>query len=408
VLAAAIWVRPNAPKTVPKASPQGEERVIQEKTKPVLEPGNPPAALTLLGTVQSEARATLTTRMPARIVSVAVREGDSVRAGQSVVLLDATDFKGQERTAQAGVQSAESLVRKAETGREAQRVAAEADITTAQAGLRLAQSRLRQALLGRDAARADLESERKLVQEGIRKAEAGLSRALETLRGLEELAKFGGVSKIELDGARVQVRIAQSDLETAQAQKQRLEAGKEGIPYKVVLAQQEVNAAQEGVRQAEESVRAAREAKKQREAVAERDIEAARAERDRAKAGVAAARDASAALRLISPMAGIATGVSARIGETAQPGMPLVTVVSLQGLRVEALVAARQLPRLRTGQEAQISVDSLPGKAFRAVLSQIARVAEADGRSFKVQFRFREPTTLLRPGQSARITLPEP
>ena len=52
---------------------------------------------------------------------------------------------------------------------------------------------------------------------------------------------------------------------------------------------------------------------------------------------------------------GVAASVGARRGETAQPGVPLVTVVSLSGLRVEALVPARQLSSLKVGQSAKVA-----------------------------------------------------
>jgi multidrug resistance efflux pump len=195
-------------------------------------------------------------------------------------------------------------------------------------------------------------------------------------------------------------------LTSARTQARRLEAGAtEGTPYRVALAQKDVEAAQEGVRQAQQGVRTAQEAKTQILAVADRDIDAANAALQQAQAGATAAREAGDSMRLTSPMAGIATGVTARVGETAQPGMPLLTVVSLNGLHVEAMVTARQLPGLRLAQRARVTADSAPGRTFEAEVSAIARAAEPDGRSFKVQFRFRAAPTALRPGQSVQITL---
>jgi multidrug resistance efflux pump len=107
-------------------------------------------------------------------------------------------------------------------------------------------------------------------------------------------------------------------------------------------------------------------------------------------------------LRLTSPLDGVVSSLAAKVGEMAQPGMPLLTIVSLTGLRVEALVPARQLTRLRVGQDARVTVDTQPGKAFGVILKEMAQVAESDGRSFRVVFRFVQPSAL-RPGQTARL-----
>ena len=123
-----------------------------------------------------------------------------------------------------------------------------------------------------------------------------------------------------------------------------------------------------------------------------------------ARAGVAAARSAQNAARLTSPLDGVATSVAARVGETAQPGIPLVTVATLADLRVEALVPDRRLPLLHIGQPARIAVDTRPGQSFPVTVREIARVAEPDGRTFRVKFHFTQPVAM-RPGQTARITV---
>lgn len=385
---------------------------VQEIPKPEVTPSSDPPAsvpnsLTLTGTITSAAQATLSTRMPTRIVAVNVQQGDTVRHGQALVLLDPAEARTQSETAQAGVTAAEAQVRKARVGRSAQTVKADSDIATAQSGLRQALVKWQQAQLARDAARDDARADARTAQEGVRKAEAAFKRAQDTLHELEELAKVGGVSRSDLEGARTQVSVAQSDLETARAQAQRAESGpgdKGMLPYRVALAQKDVYAAVAGVRQAREGVRAAEEARRQTLALADQDIFAAEAALAQAKAGLSGAAAAQRATQLVSPLDGIATSVGARAGETAQPGAPLVTVVSLFGLRVEALAVARQLPLLHVGQSASVSVDTQPDRTLPAVVQEVARVAEPDGRSFRVVFHFRE-TVSVRPGQIAHITI---
>jgi len=362
------------------------------------------STLSLIGSVQADALATLSARMPARIVRVGTTEGATVRRGQLLVQLDDAEFRGQERTAQAGVTAAQAQLAKAKAGYAAQRVKADAEVQTAQNGLHLAQQKLQQAALARDAARAEGNADLTAAEEGVHKAEIGLDRAKKTLHDLEELDKVGGVSRNELEGARTQVTLAQSDLDGARAQVKRLKEGPNGVSYRVALAQKDVDQAEEGVRQAQQGIETAEEGRKQTLAVADKDTQAAQAALTQAQAGVSSAHAAVLAMQVVSPLDGIATGLAARAGETAQPGVPLVTVVSLASLRVDALVPSRQLPRLPRGQAVKITVDTQPGTTFAANVSEISPIAEPDGRTFRVKFRFPHPVAL-RPGQTAQITI---
>jgi multidrug resistance efflux pump len=356
----------------------------------------------LLGSVVAPTQATISVRMPAKIREVFAREGETVHIGQAMIDLDETEYAAQEQTARAGEEAVRAQVKKARAGLSAQQVKADADVDTARSGLRQAQNRLQQAKLARQAAADEQKSDLRTALEGVRKAQAGLDRAQETLRGLEELSKVGGVSRTDLEGARIQQRLAQSDLDSAKAQVDRVQAGSDGLPYRVALAQKDVDAAQSGVQQARDGLKTAEEARRQAIKVAEQDVYAAQAALDQAAAGRAGVQSDRLLARLTSPIAGLVTNVGARRGETAQPGASLATVVSLAGLRVEALVPARLLTLFRSGQSASVSVDTAPRRAFNAVVSEIARIAEPDGRTFRVKFRLLGTPPLL-PGQTARI-----
>lgn len=284
----------------------------------------------------------------------------------------------------------------------AQRVKAAADTDTARAGLKQAEGKLKQAELARQAAVDEQKSDVRAATEGVRKAQIGYDRVRDTVRDLEELSKVGGVSRYDLEGARSQQRVALSDLDTAKAQLERVQAGSGGVPYRVAVAEQDVAAAQSGVKQAKDGLKTAQEAGRQTILVAEQDVRAALAALDQAAVGLAGARAARAQVRLVSPIAGMVTNLQARMGETAQPSAPLATVLSLAGLRVDALAPARLLSLFHAGQSATVSVDTAPGKTFGAVVSEIARIAEPDGRTFRVKFRLLGAPPLL-PGQTARI-----
>ncbi len=371
------------------------------------------AAMMLTGVVTAGAQATLSVRMPSRVVAVNIQEGASVRRGQVLALLDDREARAQQTTAEAAIAAARTQVAKARLGREAQAAKSQADLDAALGGLRQAQTKARQARLARDAARSDTQSDLAGAQEGVRKADLALARARETLRELEALATVGGVSRADLEGARTQVQIAETDAQTATRQARRATEGPannvsapdgSSSSYRVALAQRDVEAAEAAVSQARTGVQSAQKARGTTDALAAQDIRAAHDALAQALTGREAAQIALQMTRLVSPLDGAATGVNVRAGETAQPGAPLITVVSLQSLHVEALVSARQLAGLRIGQRAQVRVDTRPGRVFAARLNEIARVSEPDGRTFHIKFRLDSSATL-RPGQTAQVAI---
>ncbi len=273
-----------------------------------------------------------------------------------------------------------------------------------------AQAKRGQAQLGVQAAKASDQADLQTAQAAVRKAEEGVKTAQTQLRSLEELAKVGGVARNDLEGARTQAQISQTDLESAREAVRRVQAGppdQPGVSFRVANALQEANQAQIGVAQALAGVKTARDARAQILSIADADIRIAEAATEQARSGLASASIGQTMSRLISPINGIASNVNAHVGETAQPGQPLLTILSPSGARVEALVPARQLALLRVGQSARVTLDTRPNQSLPAIVYSIAGVAEPDGRAFRVTFHFTSPPSGLRLGQTARIAIRE-
>lgn len=364
------------------------------------------APLSWNGLLEPVSQATLSVTQPGRITALSVRVGDWVRRGQTLIRLEGDAGRSQVASAQAGLTGAQAQLAKARAGGEAQRLKAGADIASAKEGVSQANVRLRQALISRDAARAGLNAEVAAARDNARKAQIGLSRATETLRGLEALAKVGGVARNDLEGARAQVENARADLNQAETQVRALMAGSpDGAPYRVALAEQETDLAQSGVRQANNGLKAALSARHQLLSLAETEIAAASAGVKQGQAGLIGAQSQADLSRLVSPMDGLVSAVTAHAGETAQPGVPLMTLVSPRALHVTALALARQLPRLYIRQCARVDLDTRPARPLMARIDMISRIAEPDGRSFRITFALINPPSDLRMGQTVRVTL---
>lgn len=359
--------------------------------------------LTVSGAVVADRQSTLSCRMPARIVGVFARENESLKKGEALVQLDDKELRLQLASARAALAGAMAQELKASAGRAAQAAKSESDSAAARNGLADARHKRDQAALARDAASSESAADIKLAEETVQKASIALIHARKTLRDLETLDAVGGVSRNDLEEARTQVTLAQVDLDGAAAGVRRLTQGPEGVPYRVAMARKDLEAAQQGVVQAEEAAKITTDAAKKTLSVADQEVRSSHSAVLQARTGVASAADAVAAMRLVSPFDGIVSAVNARTGETAQPGVPLVTIVSLKNLRVEALVLARNIPGISVGTRASVSVDTQPGRSLDAVVSEISRVAESDQRSIRVKLRLLKAGTL-RPGLAARVS----
>ena len=91
----------------------------------------------------------------------------------------------------------------------------------------------------------------------------------------------------------------------------RLKQGPGGIPYRVAIAQSDLDAAQQGVKQANEGLQSAIRGGKRTLEVADQEIKSARTATLQAKTAVAAAEQAVSAMRLLCPLDGIANTVNA-------------------------------------------------------------------------------------------------
>jgi len=137
--------------------------------------------------------------------------------------------------------------------------------------------------------------------------------------------------------------------------------------------------------------------------VANRDE--ARAELDTARAAVGLAKARLEKTQIHAPFAGVLGLRQVSVGEYVAPGQPLVNLESLQPIKVDFQVAERYLPRLQTGQEIEVTVDSLPGRSFTGKVAAIDPKVDPESRSVAVRARVPNDDRVLRPGQFARVRL---
>jgi HlyD family secretion protein len=145
-------------------------------------------------------------------------------------------------------------------------------------------------------------------------------------------------------------------------------------------------------------------------------LSAATARRDAAKAAIDRLEAESAKYRIVAPIAGVVIEQHAAPGETVNAAAPLVTIVDLNRLRVEAEIDEFDIESVTLGASAMVTAEGYPPRRFRASVEEIADAVvprrlrpedpgrSADSRVLRVKIAFREPCTL-KLGQRVEIAI---
>jgi membrane fusion protein (multidrug efflux system) len=113
--------------------------------------------------------------------------------------------------------------------------------------------------------------------------------------------------------------------------------------------------------------------------ILEADLKKAESSLDRAKAAQAVAELNLSYTKIIAPIDGTVARRSVRQGAFVNVGTPLLAVVPLEKVYVEANFRETQLANIHPGQEALIRVDSLPGVIVKG---HVESISPASGASF--------------------------
>jgi HlyD family secretion protein len=192
-----------------------------------------------------------------------------------------------------------------------------------------------------------LDINKKTLPAEVARAEAGVKTAADNLKDaeknyqrFEELFKKGVVSEKERDTLKLNFEVAQSKLAEA----------------KSVL-----NLAQGNLGRIE---------------AAKQDVETAIPQIDATKA---TAKQASIQLDytlLKSPMDGVVTSRNIEPGETVTPGREIITISDLSRVDLKIYVDETQIDKVKPNQEADVTVDTFPGKVYTGVVSFVSPEGE--------------------------------
>lgn len=108
-------------------------------------------------------------------------------------------------------------------------------------------------------------------------------------------------------------------------------------------------------------------------------------------------------LILHSPTHGVVTEKMVQEGMYVKPGMNLYTIADISDVWVYADIYEYELPWLKVGQEAEMTLSYLTGKTFRGKISYIYPFLDKKTRTVKVRMQFDNPGWELKPNMYTNV-----
>jgi len=287
----------------------------------------------------------IASRAAGRIVEVRVREGDTVKAGDAIAVLDDDQIKAREDQASAALSSAE------------------ARLTVARSQVTVLEQQLRQVDIQTGQAKVEAEGRVSQAEADLAGAEAQLAREQAAFQiaaldkdAYSKHARSGAVS--ERQGKQAESMANQQEAAVAAAVK-RVEAARAALATaRGGLVNPDIRAAQSA-------------AIKGQLAQQQAEIANALAQTNQARAQLAEAQAVRADLTVRAPFDGTVVTRTAEPGEIVSPGTPIVTIVDLGKIYLRGFIPEGRIGEVKVGQVARVYLDSSPDEPVDAYVSRI-------------------------------------
>jgi multidrug resistance efflux pump len=349
----------------------GCSAALSATTEPVLPPVKADAdVIAVEGVVEPARWVTLRAADSSAVAEVFVVDGDAVRVGDALLRLDDTDARLAIRQAEAALTTAQAHLALAQAGARPEQIAAlEAQVAVADAAISQTTALLTASQVsGIEADVADAQTAIALAQFSYRQANQKHDDTMQcfdvTMPGGSTQAICPALGTYE-EMARAQVAAAQAALDAAQAQ---LTALRSPTGAQIAAAQANIQTAlaQRDALQAQLDLA--------RAGATAATIAVAEATVHEAETALAAARILLADHTLTAPFDAIVSKVAVRPGDVAAPGSTLVTLATLDMLRIRVKdLTELDIARVSKDQPVRIAFDARPNMTFTGRITRIDR-----------------------------------
>jgi HlyD family secretion protein len=304
----------------------------------------PENIVTLSGRIEGDDSA-VAPKTSGRILEVRMREGDTVKAGDVIAILDDEQVHARQEQAQAAL------------------LAAQARTVSAQAQTSILQEQLKENELYTEQSKVDSQGRVRQAEADLAAAEADQAQqeasyqlALFDKDAYTRLAATGAVSERQ---GKQSVATADQQAAAVAAAKRRVEAARGS------LTTAQANLTNPGIREAQ--VAGVRRQLAQQQA----EIANAKASAEQARFQLTEAQANRQDLTIAAPFDGTIITRAAEPGEVVTAGTAIVTLLDLTKVYLRGFVPEGQIGRVKLGQAAHVYLDSNPNQPLDAYVSRI-------------------------------------
>jgi len=363
-----------------------------------------PQTLVLTGTVDGN-EVVVSSKITGRIVSLAVDDGQWVKAGDLIATLDQEELRADQGAAGHAVAQARANAQQSIAQTELLQNTLPTKVRQAEAQLAQTQAQLQQAQAQVSQAQAQLQQ----AQAQVEQTQAAVAKAQDNFNRIRPLVE----SRVNPPQDLV---TAQTDLDSAKANEQAARAGAEASRRAVAAAQAGVEATQRSVGAAQAALADAQQQERQ-VSVQQQQTDAMRAAEAQAVSNAAAAAARFGQTQILAPASGIVTLRAARQGEVVNPGSPIITLFDLSSTWVDAYLEETYADLIPMGQTLEVRLPSgaeISGPViYKAVVADFATQRDVsrvkrDIKTVEIRVRVPNPSGKLPLGMTAWVMLPVP
>lgn len=363
-----------------------------------------PQTLVLTGTVDGN-EVVVGSKITGRIVKLAVQDGQSVKEGDLIAVLDQEELRADQGAAQDAIAQARATAEQAVAQTELLTHTLPTKVQQAEEQVAQSEAQWQQAQAQVAQSRAQLLQ----AQAQVAQTQAAVAKAQDNFNRIRPLVERDINPPQDLVTAR-------TDLQSAQANQRAAQANVEAVQRAVTAAQANAEAIQGSVAAVKAALADAEQEERQ-VPVQERQTAAMRAAEAQAKSNAEAASARFAQTRIYAPASGIVTLRAALQGEVVNPGNPIVTLFDLSSTWVDAyveetyadLIAMGQTLRVRFPSGAEVSGPVI----YKAVEADFATQRDVsrtkrDIKTVEIRVKVANPRGQLPLGMTAWVMLPVP
>jgi HlyD family secretion protein len=368
-------------------------------------------------------------KVSAKAVSVAVKEGDRVSAGQVLATLDSKDIKLSYDQVLASYNSAVANYNMVVNSSTAQ----------ASAGAR---QKLESAQLAYDSARTAYDREKQLYEQNsavklakqaytdaaanydrakelydrdtaLIAAKNSLSSAQDALSRTEKLFDMGAATQLELDNAKKTVENAQANINSLEASKQgsidsaytAMVQAEENLKSTQINASAAVDAAKSSFENAEFSLKTAKENISLTETSNSESIKTAKAGVDSAKANLAIAENNLNNTKITAPISGYISSKKVSTGQMVVSGAEIFNIKNSSNIDCEIKVTESVIASVNQGTPATVSVKSAGVENISGSVTTVNPVKDEATGMYTVRVSIPNENNLLKIGMFVDVKL---